>query len=267
MPHKLRREDDLLPPVDLEGEIGGHAVQLDDGKLLLLSPAEEGHDVLLAAPEKRQRLVHGDDLREEEILDIAEELFRHELIDLADLLEVQHVDLVGLQLLADGFPDALHEHLLLARDAQDRLDLRLRLHAGEDVLLLRREDGAVAQDAHAHAVELREVRLIDHQELQPLHQRHGEVRRLEQHALVECQPAQLPVDVNGLRRKPGRLLFFFFRCHNLPQASCSLQAFSSASMTMRRVRMRANFLSFDSMMNHGAFSVLVFWIISSMASS
>ena len=178
MPHELRREDDLLPPVDLEGEIGGHAVQLDDGKTLLLSPAEEGHDVLLTAPEKRQRLVHGDDLREEEILDVAEELLAHQLIDLADLLEVQHVDLVGAELLADGLPDALHEHLLLARDAQHRLDLRVRLHAGERVLFLRRENGAVVQNAHAHAVELREVRLIDHQELQPLQERHGQIRRL-----------------------------------------------------------------------------------------
>ena len=54
-----------------------------------------------------KRLIRLDDLGKQEVFNIAEELLCHELIDLADLIEVKHFDTVALQFGSDRFPDAL----------------------------------------------------------------------------------------------------------------------------------------------------------------
>ena len=56
----------------------------------------------------------------------------------------------------------------------------------------------MGHDPDADAVELLQVGLIDHQELEALQQRHRRICRLEQYALVKGEPAQLPVDVDAL---------------------------------------------------------------------
>ena len=226
VPHELRGQHDLLAALDLEALIGRDAVERDDAKLLLRAAAEEGDDVRFPVPQEGQRLVDPDDLREQEVADVAEELFAHQLVHLADLPEVQHVHPVGLQLLPDVLPDALHRGLLLARDAQHFVDLRLRQQAGERVGLVRGQKGAVRHDADPDPVEFLEVGLIDHQELQPLEQRDLRIGGLKQDALVEGQPAQLPVDEHALRRgRHGRVglflfilfaLFVFFGSHKAP---------------------------------------------------
>ena len=58
----------------------------------------------------------------------------------------------------------------------------------------------MVQNPDAHPVKLRQVRLVDHQKLEPLQKRHGGVGRLEQHALVKGKPAQLAVDVDAFCR-------------------------------------------------------------------
>ena len=207
---ELGREHDLLAAVDLKAQVRRDPVQRDDRKLLNRRAPEEGDDVRLPVPEEGEGLVYVDDLGEEQVLDVAEELLAHQLVHLADLLEVQHVHAVCAQLLADALPDALHQDLLLARNAQDLVDLGLGRHAGQRVAHVGRQDGAVRQDADAHPVELRQVRLIDHQELEPLQKRHGGVGGLEQHTLIEGKPAQLAVDVDAFCRGLALLGGFLF---------------------------------------------------------
>ena len=221
-PHQLIREDDLLHAVDLEAEVWGNAVHRDDGKLLDRAPAEEGHHIALLSPEERQRLIRVDDLREEQVLDVAEKLFAHELIDLVDLVEVQDLDAVAFQLAADRFPDALHQAQLLSRDAQHFLDGFLGDHPRNRISLIRRQDGPVRQDADTHPVELLQVRLVDHQELQPFQQRHRCVRRFQQHPFIEAQPAELAVDIQALflfRRLLGCGAFLFCRQIESPHSA------------------------------------------------
>ena len=199
VPHQLGGEHDLLAAVDLEAQIGRDPVHGDDGQLLLGPPAQEGHHVGLPVPEEGQGLVHADDLGEEQALDIAEELLAHQLVHLADLLKVQHVHLIGPQLLPDGLPQAVQQGLLLPGDLQNLLDHGLRQQARQGVGLVGSQHGPVEQDADTHPVELLQVGLIDHQELEPLQQGHRRIRRLQQHPVIEGQPAQLAVDVNALR--------------------------------------------------------------------
>ena len=195
-PDQLIRQDDFLAAVDFKAQVRRHTVHGDDRHLLRAAAAEEGDDVALLPPEEGEGLVEADDLREEQVADIPEQLFAHQLVDLADLVEGQHLDAAVPQLGADGLPDALREALLLPRDAQDLFHKLVGQHAGERVPLVRLEHEAVRQDADADPVKLLQIRLVDHQELEPLQQRHGHVRRLEQDALVKAQPADLAVDVD-----------------------------------------------------------------------
>ena len=213
--HQLGGQHDLLPAIHLEAQVGRNAVQRDDAELLNAAAAQKGNDVCLAVPEEGQPLADVDELRKQQVAEIAEKLFAHQLVHLVDLLEVQDVHLVCAQLLADGLPDALHQRLLLPGDPQDLSDLGVRQHAGERIGLVRSQEGAVGQDADPHAIELREVRLVDHQKLQAFEQRHCGICRLQQHALIEGQPAQLTVDVNALRHSRGRdFCLFVLGSHN-----------------------------------------------------
>ena len=77
----------------------------------------------------------------------------------------------------------------------------------------------VGQDADAHTVEFFQVGLVDHQEFQPLKQGNLLVCGLQQDALVECQPAQFPVDIDTLRC--GLPALFFLGRHKSDQSfSC-----------------------------------------------
>ena len=61
---------------------------------------------------------------------------------------------------------------------------------------------------HAHLEELIQVRADDAEELHPLQQRVLRVERLLQHAVIELQPAQFPIDEMS-RAESQRFCFGF----------------------------------------------------------
>ena len=156
-PHQLVREDDLLYPVDLEAEIRRDTVHRDDGEFLDCAPAKECHHIALLAPEERQCLIRIDDLREEQVLDVSEELLAHKLVDFADFIEIENFDSVALQLTADRFPDALHQAQLFSRDTQHFLDRFFRHHSRNGISLVRCQNGPVCQDADSYSIKLLQV--------------------------------------------------------------------------------------------------------------
>ena len=127
-------------------------------------------------------------------------LFAHQLVHLADLPEIQHIDLVFVQLFPDTLPDVFHQGLLFPGDQQGSRNLSFRQHTGNRIPAVRRQHGPVGQDADAYTVEFLQVGLVDHQELEPFQQGNMRIGGFQQHAPVKFQPAQLPVDIHVFGR-------------------------------------------------------------------
>ena len=145
----------------------------------------------------RQRRQHGEDAGSEQPLHVA-------LLGVAEILEAHPLDTPGGEPGEDLFdenPVLLGHELvgpavdggeLLGRGHTVRTEI-LRRHAGVDLLL---------QPGYPDLEELIEVRAEDRDELEPLEQPVGRVRRLLEHSGVEFQPRQLAVEV--MVRRIGR---------------------------------------------------------------
>ena len=272
MAHQTFRQHDLLPSVDLEGDIRRDPLQRHQDHLHVGAPAFCGDDIGLPVPQEGQFLVEVQNLRCQLVFDVTEHLLAHQFVHLGHLPEIHDVDAGIDELALQLFPDAVGHGALLRHLLLDMDDLLGRGPSGDGIDHVRSQLGAVGQDAYTNPIELVQVGLVDGQELQPFQQRNAGVRRLHQHPEVKFQPAHFPVHIEPVRRWFGLFIgavLFLLVSHGylVSLFSCPSQAFSSASTMIFRVRMRAYFLSLDSMMNQGAFFVLVLASISSMASS
>ena len=176
-------------------------------------------------PRLRVPQPHGE--REREVRDVRERparADRQRREDREDLLGEQPVDLLQLRFVAvGGIDDA---NALLRERRRDDLAHLARVAAGQlavapgdqlERLLRRPAVGPARVDAgvdlvvqarHAHHEELVEVRRVDREELDPLQQRQLLVLRQLQHALVEVEPRELPVEVELGRLQVGDLNLF-----------------------------------------------------------
>ena len=199
MADKKGSRDNFLTSVNFETLVSRYPVQRNNTQFLFCVASEESDDMCFSAPEKRKRLIRCDDFRKEQIPDIAEQLFAHQLIDLADFAEIQHVNFIGMQFLTDGFPDALHQRLLFSRDAKDFRDLSLGKHTGQGIRCIRCKEGTVGKDTDAHTVEFFQIGLIDHEKLQTFQKRYVRISRFQQNTAVKGKPAQFTVNIYAFR--------------------------------------------------------------------
>ena len=198
--HQTFRQHDLLPSVDLKGDVRRDPLQRHQDHLHVGAPAFRGDDIGLPVPQEGQFLVEVQDLRRQLVLDVAEHLLAHQFVHLGHLPEIHDVDAGFDELALQFFPDAVGHGALLRHLLLDMDDLLGRGPSGDGIDHVRSQLGAVGQDAHAHPVELVQVGLVDGQELQPFQQRNAGVRRLHQHPEVKFQPAHFPVHIEPVRR-------------------------------------------------------------------
>ena len=198
-PNQLVCDNDLLCTVNFETEIGGNPVHWDDGELLDGSLSKKGYHIALFAPEERNRLIDVNDLREQQVFDIPEEFFAHQLVNLVYFIEVQDLNPVAFEFRANCFPYTLCETLLLPCDPEYFVDGLLGEHPGNRISLLRSKQSPMGQDPDADPIELFQIRLIDHQKLQSFQQRHRGIRRLQKNTFIEAQPAELTIDIKTFR--------------------------------------------------------------------
>ncbi len=150
---------------------------------------------------ERVQRVDGDGGEDREDL-LVEELVRPGAVGVGQLVEVEHDDVLGAQLLVQLGPAALLVDHQRARPLQHRVDLL----AGRHAVGARRLDAdpALALEAgDAHHEELVDVGRRDRQEAHPLQKRVAVVHRLLEHALVEGEPRQLAVDEPPRRVRVG----------------------------------------------------------------
>ena len=136
-----------------------------------------------------------DQLRGEQGSDLVVEIVLHDLlVDLAHVVDVQHLDVLGAQQLPERGPGALGDGVDGLDLSADGRDLSGGIQAGFVIQLIRLQNALVVQRADPHHEELVQVGKVDGQKLQALHQRDVGVERFAQDPVVKFQPAQLAVD-------------------------------------------------------------------------
>jgi hypothetical protein len=152
-------------------------------------------EVLAQVRDERERVPGVERQRGEHRADVAREVAVQVFVDLRrPALRIEQADLLVLEQLAERRPRGGHglEHHVRAR--AHRFELLARgVAVGCHVFDAGPEPAHRGGDADHE--ELVEVGAGDRQELHPLEQRMALVLRLREHALVELEPAQLPVDV------------------------------------------------------------------------
>ena len=283
--HKLRRKQYLLPSVQLHNAPRRQTQQRNKTEPEVVALADRRRRIYFTAGDERERMPSVHDARREQRPQLGEVLLCHDLLGLRHFMKVQHVDPGVAHVLEKPPVDALLARLLRSDGGKNGAHLLAGGATGLFVRVVRQQRRAVRERADANHEELLKIRAVDAKELEPLEKRHGRIARLLEHAQVKLQPAQLTVKKQtrgpalGKKRRlrlryfryggGNQSRFFFGLAHSFftPRVICSFTACSSVSVTIRRTRMRAYFLSTDSMICQGAYAVLVFCSISSTAVS
>ena len=88
MADQLRGQNDFLTAVDFKREIAGQTAERNDSQLLLNIFPQESHNIGFLPPEERHGLVDIKNRGSNGIFHVTEELFAHQIVNLADLFEV-----------------------------------------------------------------------------------------------------------------------------------------------------------------------------------
>ena len=194
------RGDDRLRAHELRRRAGQHQdrrhdlgnVDDADHRLAVLRQQRRGVERLVLQVRKRVAAV--DDLRRQQRADVFLIIIVHIgalavgerfVGDLADAVDGQFAHQLAVDLVAPR--DHRAHRLVDARELLRRRQPALVVH------IVGREHVQVHEAAHADHEKLVQIAGKDGDKAQPLDQRHGGVRRLGEHALVELQPAQLAV--------------------------------------------------------------------------